>query len=124
MKRIISILLLVVLLLTGCAQAKEAEVVNTITTDLKTYYELSDGTWQADGQIYKYRLEITGQLPNSDEKTVFVYLSNLEKITFDQAYKAAGVSNNTNDYFAVEDAVLVNWTQVRVEYDEANAPVN
>jgi len=124
MKRIISVLLFMVLLLAGCAQAKEPEVVNTITTDLKTYYELNDGTWQADGQVYKYRLEITGQLPNSDEKTVFVYLSNLEKITFDQAYKAAGVSNNTNDYFAVEDAVLVNWTQVHVEYDEANAPVN
>lgn len=124
MKRIISVLLFMVLLLAGCAQAKEPEVVKTITTDLKTYYELSDGTWQADGQIYKYRLEITGQLPNSDEKTVFVYLSNLEKITFDQAYKAAGVSNNTNDYFAVEDAVLVNWTQVHVEYDEANAPAN
>ena len=59
-----------------------------------------------------------------DEKTVFVYLSNLEKITFDQAYKAAGVSSNTNDYFAVEDAVLVNWPQIDVEYDEANAPVN
>ena len=124
MKRIISVLLLAVLLLSGCAQAKEPEVVNTITTDLKTYYELSDGTWQADGQVYKYRLEITGQLPNSDEKTVFVYLSNLEKITFDQAYKAAGVSSNTNDYFAVDDAVLVNWTQVHVEYDEANAPAN
>lgn len=124
MKRIISVLLLAVLLLSGCAQAKEPEVVNTITTDLKTYYELSDGTWQADGQVYKYRLEITGQLPNSDEKTVFVYLSNIEKITFDQAYKAAGVSSNTNDYFAVDDAVLVNWTQVHVEYDEANAPAN
>lgn len=124
MKRIISVLLFMVLLLAGCAQAKEPEVVKTITTDLKTYYELSDGTWQADGQVYKYRLEITGQLPNSDEKSVFVCLSNIEKITFDQAYKAAGISSNTNDYFAVEDAVLVSWTQIDVEYDEANAPVN
>lgn len=124
MKKIISILLLLVLLLTGCAQAKEAKVVNTISTDLKTYYELSDGTWQADGQVYKYRFEITGQLPNSEEKTVFVYLSNVEKITFEQAYRAAGVSSNKDDYFAVEDAVLVNWTQVHVEYDEANAPAN
>lgn len=124
MKKIISVLLLVVLLLAGCAQAKEPEVVNMITTDLKTYYELSDGTWQADGQVYKYRFEITGQLPNSDEKSVFVYLSNVEKITFDQAYKAAGVSSNTNDYFAVEDAVLVDWIQTDIEYDEANAPAN
>ena len=38
--------------------------------------------------------------------------------------KAAGVSSNANDSFAVEDAVLVNWPQIDVEYDEANAPVN
>lgn len=109
MKRIISILLLVVLLLTGCAQAKESEVVNTITTDLKTYYELSDGTWQADGRIYKYRLEIPGQLPNSIEESTFVYLTNLEKITFDQAWKAAGFSSQTSDYFTEDEAVLVEW---------------
>lgn len=112
MKRIISVLLFMVLLLAGCAQAKEPEVVNTITTDLKTYYELNDGTWQADGQVYKYRLEITGQLPNSDEKTVFVYLSNIEKITFDQAWKAAGFSSQTSDYFSEDEAVLVEWHSV------------
>ena len=109
MKRIISILLLVVLLLTGCAQAKEPEVVNTISTDRMTYYELSDGTWQADGRIYKYRLEIPGQLPNSIEESTFVYLSNIEKITFGQAWNAAGFSSQTSDYFSEDEAVLVEW---------------
>ena len=124
MKRIISILLLVVLLLTGCAQAKEAEVVNTITTDLKTYYELSDGTWECDGQVYKYKLEISGTMPNTETSSTFTYLSNIENISFNRAYKAAGVSSNTNDYFPVEDAVLVNWIQTDIEYDEAYAPAN
>lgn len=109
MKRIISVLLLVVLLLAGCAQAKEPEVVNTITTDRMTYNEMSDGTWQADGRIYKHRLEIPGQLPNSIEESTFVYLTNLENITFDQAWKAAGFSSQTSDYFSEEDAVLVEW---------------
>lgn len=112
MKKIISILLLVVLLLTGCAQAKEAEVVNTITTDLKTYYELSDGTWQADDRNYKYRLEITGRMDNAAEDSTFIFLSNIEKISFNQAWKAAGLSSNKADYFSVEEAILVEWRSV------------
>lgn len=112
MKKIISVLLLVVLLLAGCAQTKEPEVVNTITTDRMTYYELSDGTWQADGRIYKHRLGVTGQLPNSIEESTFVYLTNLEKITFDQAWKAAGFSSQTSDYFSEDEAVLVEWHSV------------
>jgi len=109
MKKIISLLLLVSMLLVGCTQVKEAEVVNTISTERMTYYELSDGTWQADGRIYKYRLEIPGQLPNSIEESTFVYLSNIEKITFDQAWSAAGFSSQTSDYFSEDEAVLVEW---------------
>jgi len=109
MKKITSLLLLVALLLAGCSQTKEPEVVNTITTDRMTYHELSDGTWQADGKIYKHRLEVTGQLPNSIEESTFVYLTNLEKITFDQAWKAAGFSSQTTDYFSEDEAVLVEW---------------
>lgn len=112
MKKIISLLLLAALLLAGCSQAKEPEVVNTISADRMTYYELSDGTWQADGKVYKYHLEITGQLPNSTEESTFVYLSNIEKITFDQAWKAAGLSSNKADYFSAEEAILVEWRSV------------
>ena len=74
---------------------------------MKTYYEMSDGTWQVDGQTYKYRLEIRGRMPNAAVDSTFVYLSNLECITFEQAWKAAGFSSNTADYFVAEDAVLV-----------------
>ena len=124
MKKIISLLLLVTLLLAGCSQAKEPEVVNTIRTDLKTYYELSGGTWECDGHVYKYKLVITGAMPNTETSSTFTYLSNIENISFDRAYKAAGVSSNANDYFPVEDAVLVNWIQTDIEYDEAYAPTN
>ena len=109
MAKIISLLLLAALLFAGCSLSKEPEVVNTISTDRMTYYELSDGTWQADGRIYKYRLEIPGQLPNSIEESTFVYLSNIEKITFDQAWAAAGFGSQTSDYFSEDEAVLVEW---------------
>lgn len=109
MKRCISVLLLGVLLLAGCSQAKEPEVVNTVNEELRTYYELSDGTWLYDGQVYQYRLEITGRMHNAAKDSTFVYLSNLERITFDQAWKAAGLTSNKDDYFSTEEAVLVEW---------------
>ena len=39
--------------------------------------------------------------------STFVYLSNIEDISFDQAWKAAGLSSNMDDYFDRKDAVLV-----------------
>lgn len=84
-------------------------IVDTVTTNLKTYHALSDGTWQADGRNYKYRLEKSGRMPNAAVDFTFVYLSNLETITFEQAWKAAGFSSHTDDYFAPEEAVLVEW---------------
>lgn len=69
----------------------------------------SDGMWECNGYTYKYKLEISGRIPNAKSDSTFIYLSNLETITFQQAWKAAGLSSNMNDYFAVEDAVLVEW---------------
>lgn len=96
--------------LTGCFfQTKEIEIVETITTGLATYYKMSDGIWQCDGHTYQYRLEIHGTMPNAQASSTFVYLSNIKNIPFSRAYKAAGVSSNLDDYFAVEEAVLVDW---------------
>ena len=74
---------------------------------MKTYYEMTDGAWMCDGHMYKYRLEINGRMPNAAVDSSFVYLCNLEDITFDQAYKAVGISSNSDDYFSPEKAVLV-----------------
>ena len=71
------------------------------------YSRNADGTWDHNGTTYQYRLELTGRMPNASADTTFVYLSNLETITFEQAWKAAGLSSHTADYFAPEDAVLV-----------------
>ena len=112
MKKIIRTALLALMLLGlfGCSQ-KEPSVVNTYeATDSETmvkYYEMSDGTWKTDDYTYQYRVEITGRAPNAAKDSTFIYLSNIDDITFEQAYKAGGLSSNIDDYFEMEDAILV-----------------
>lgn len=88
-------------------EEKEAQVVKTINTTFATYHKMSDGTWQCNGNSYKYKLEITGKMSSVAKSTTFVYLSNIEDIPFERAYKAAGFSSSTADYFSVEEAVLI-----------------
>ena len=108
MKKWIALLLALVCLLgiTGCGE-RPVETVNTIEGNMKTYYEMSDGTWQLDGYTYKYRLEISGRMPNAVKDTTYVYLSNIEDISFQKAMMASGLSSNMEDYFAASEAVLV-----------------
>ena len=107
MKRIVLVLLFILSALTFLGCAKKTAVKNTVEGNMKTYYEMTDGTWMCDEHLYKYRLEINGRMPNAAVDSSFVYLSNLEEITFDQAYKAAGISSYSDDYFSLEDAILV-----------------
>ena len=94
--------------LVGCGRKKTAvSVAETIDGSMKTYCKMSDGTWKCGDFIYKYRLEISGRMPNAVKDTTFVYLSNMKKITFEQAYKAGGVSSYSEDYFQPQEAVLV-----------------
>ena len=105
-KRFLAIIIAgLLLLLVGCGQ--QATVTETIEGGYNTYYKMSDNTWKCGDQVYKYRLEITGRMPNAAVDSTFVYLSNLPEITFDQAWKAAGLSSDSNDYFDPKDAVLV-----------------
>lgn len=105
--------------LCGCSQ-KEPSVVKTYEkTDseqaasndepviLVKHYEMSDGTWKTDEYTYQYRLEITGRMNNAVKDSTFIFLSNREDITFEQAWKAAGFSSNMDDYFDVEVAKFV-----------------
>ena len=81
--------------------------IKTVDGNMHTYYEMNDGTWMCDDVVYKYRLEISGRMPNAAKESTFVFLSNIEDIPFERAYKAAGVSSNSEDYFSPEEAVLV-----------------
>lgn len=108
MKRVVAILCCVMMVfsLSACVN-KDEFFKNEIEGNMKTYYEMKDDTWMCDNQIYQYRLEISGRMSNAAKNSTFTYLSNLEEITFEQAYKAAGISSNSNDYFDAKDAVLV-----------------
>ncbi len=85
----------------------DESVRDTVEGNMKTYLEMADGTWMCDGYPYQYRLEIKGRMPNAAADSTFVYLSNIEEISFEKAYMAAGLSSNQDDYFSPEEAVLV-----------------
>ena len=124
MKKIVAVILLSVMLfsLIGCSQ-KEVSVIKTYdVTDselteecfennelvtIVKYYEMSDGTWKTDDYTYQYRVEVTGKMNNAAKDSMFVFLSNTKDITFDQAWKASGLSSNTDDYFKEEETKLV-----------------
>ena len=117
MKRLAALILAIVCMLvfSGCKDTeksgkpdiKDLSIVETYNSDIATYYKMSDGSWQVNGQSYERRLEISGRMPKAAVDSTFVYLSNIENISFEQAWKAAGFSSNTADYFSVDEAVLV-----------------
>ena len=121
MKKIIRITLITLMLLSlfGCSQKEPSVVKAYEVTDseltfendelvtMVKYYEMSDGTWKTDDYTYQYILEVTGRMNNADKDSTFVFLSNIKDITFEQAWKASGLSSNMDDYFKEEDAKLV-----------------
>lgn len=118
-----TLLLLLILAISGCAKNDEVVIVNTFEKTpsedierrientegviLETYYEMSDGTWKTDDYAYQYKLMVTGRLHNAVRDTTYTILSNIEDITFEQAWKASGLSSNLNDYFKAEEANFV-----------------
>lgn len=109
MRKTICLLLICVLVMSFIAcKYKEPKIIEEYQ-GFDTYYKMSNDTWQYKGFTYKYRLEISGTMPNTDKIVTYVYLSNLENITFNQALMASGLSSNLNDYFKPNEAVLVDW---------------
>lgn len=123
-KVVLTLVLLYMVSLIGCSQKNtEPYVVNTFDKSsveygeeynendelitLVKYYEMSDGTWKTDDYAYKYRLEISGRMGGAAKDSTFVFLSNTEDITFEQAWKASGLSSNMDDYFDEKDAKFV-----------------
>jgi hypothetical protein len=104
-KTIVLLCILLTLMTAGCKA--EPSVYRTIYGNLHTYYEMSDGTWMCEEYRYRYRLEISGRMHSAVKDSTFVYLSNLKEISFDRAWKASGLSSNTEDYFSPGEAVLV-----------------
>lgn len=72
-----------------------------------THYQLSDGTWKTDDHSYKYKLVVSGRMNNAVKDSTYHILSNRDVITFEESWKAAGYSSNSEDYFKPEDAIIV-----------------
>ena len=106
MKRVLQALCIVLAVLTLACCKGEPNLKATVKGSLKTYTEMSDGTFQCEGRTYAKKLELSGRMPNAAADSTFVCLTNLDDITFEQAYLAV-VSSSTDDFFAPEDAVLV-----------------
>ena len=107
MKRLAALILAIVCMLVFSGCKEDLSIVETYNSNIATYYKMNDGSWHVNGQSYERRLEISGRMPKAAVDTTFVYLSNIESITFEQAWKAAGFSSNTADYFSADEAVLV-----------------
>ena len=61
LKRIVLTLFSIVfaMMIGGCV--KTTAVKNTIEGNMRTYYEMTDGTWMCDDHLYRHRLEIQNQ---------------------------------------------------------------
>ena len=84
----------------------KAKIANEEFVYTTTHYK-SEDVWVADRYLYRYRLEITGRMHNAAKNTTYIILSNTEDITFDMAWKAAGYSSNSEDYFDPQVAMIV-----------------
>lgn len=73
----------------------------------KMHYYNNEKKWCSEGYTYKYRLEISGRLNNADKETTYIVLSNSKDITFEQTWKASGLSSLSTDYFNPTEAVIV-----------------
>lgn len=89
------------------AEQVEEKITNGELVIKKMHYYNTKKEWCADGYTYKYRLEITGRLNNAVKDSTFIVLSNKEDITFEQTWKASGLSSLSTDYFKPEEAVIV-----------------
>lgn len=89
------------------ADLVEEYIENSKIVTMVTYYEMSDGTWKTDNYTYQYKLELTGRNRAAVKDSTYIILSNTDDITFEQAWKASGLSSNMADYFKEEDAVIV-----------------
>lgn len=90
MKKIILSLLISVLLtvLVACNQGKSNQYTDP------------------QGNIYKYKLELTGTMPNAEKETTFIILTNDPDLTFDRVAKSMYSSNSSdwlNIYFVPQE---------------------
>ena len=78
------------------------------------YEQTEDGLWESRGKTYKYRLVLTGRLPNAAMDSEYIVLSNEEDITFEETAESL-YSSQYPTPFSQRDAVLVSLRAVEDE---------
>lgn len=73
------------------------------------YVETILGGFMVANNTYIHCLEITGHLSGAAKNTTYLVLANRKDITFDEAWRASGLSSDTADYFDPKDAVIVGY---------------
>lgn len=86
----------------------EGYVTNNQMVTIVTYYDMSDGTYMAEGSdyVYRYILEISKE----DGEHRFLVLSSREDITYEQALYNSLTYYKVEYAFKPEEAVLVGMT--------------
>ena len=107
-KKLFAIGILSLSLIMGCGKNGVATSYNISEQNgvIKTYYEMNDGTWKCEDTIYKYRLELSGRIPNAVKDSYYVILTNNDELTFTDVWKSQ-LSSSLEDAKVMEDSVVV-----------------
>lgn len=89
MKKLLIFLGLFSMLLVGCGSNGTNWTVKAYNQSEKdgvvmTYYEMNDGTWKCNGISYKFRLELSGKMPNAADESNYVVLTDNADLTFEE----------------------------------------
>lgn len=73
---------------------------------MSMYTQSSDGYWSENNQKYKYKVELTGTLPNAKRESTYIVLTNNEHLTFEDVSKCF-YSSNSDDFLDPSETVIV-----------------
>lgn len=108
MKRVLALFGILAVLLVGCGKNNIAKTYKKSADNgiLVTYSERTDGTWEYDGEVFQFRTELKGRMPNAESDSYFVVLTNDKDITFEDVSKSL-YSSLLKDAYAMQDSVIV-----------------
>lgn len=87
-----------------------AQPMTILLGDLGNPIPHEDGSWEENGLSYSSNIELTGSIPGTEGNATFTVLTNRDDITFEDAWKASGLSSDTTEFFDPKDAVIVKMT--------------
>lgn len=101
-------LAILIFFLMGCGEKEYIAQYNDSEEEgiLYTYYEMKDGSWKCDDVSYKYRLELTGRLPNAARDSSYVVLTDNKDLTFEEVSKSL-YSSLLKDSEIMQGSVIV-----------------